>query len=154
MSTRQLKRNLKYLIPEFKLALIREGKQEPLQIQCPQDVDRFIEPLKHASEEKFLALHMSSQHTVIGFHVVSHGTLTSSLVHPREVFKAALLSNANCLIVAHNHPGGSLVPSSEDIETTEKLVAVGKMIGVPVIDHIIVAAKGITSLRENHPELF
>jgi DNA repair protein RadC len=76
------------------------------------------------------------------------------LVHPREVFKAALLANSHSLIVAHNHPAGSLTPSLEDIETTEVLIKAGKLLGVPVADHIIVSSNGIQSLRELRPGLW
>jgi DNA repair protein RadC len=85
---------------------------------------------------------------------VSHGTISASLVHPREVFKAALLSNAHTIIVAHNHPTGELTPSDEDLQTTEQLVKVGRLLGVSVLDHIIVSFRGIKSLREYHPDLF
>lgn len=70
------------------------------------------------------------------------------------MFKAALLSNAYCIIVAHNHPAGTLAPSGEDIDTTKKLVEAGRLIGVPLLDHIIVAKSGFYSIREAHRELF
>ncbi|HNB22737.1 MAG TPA: JAB domain-containing protein, partial [Candidatus Melainabacteria bacterium] len=68
--------------------------------------------------------------------------------------KAAILSNSYAILVAHNHPGGSLTPSREDLETTEQLVSAGKLLGVPVVDHVIVAAGGIHSIRENRPDLW
>jgi DNA repair protein RadC len=82
------------------------------------------------------------------------GTVSESLVHPREVFKAALLSNAYSIIVAHNHPGGSKTASSEDIETTKILIKAGDLMGVKVVDHIIVTADGLTSLREDYNYLW
>jgi len=69
-------------------------------------------------------------------------------VHPREVFKGALIANSYAIIVAHNHPGGSLTPSKEDLETTEILIKAGDLMGVKVIDHFIVSSNGLTSLRE------
>ena len=77
-----------------------------------------------------------------------------SLVHPREVFKAAILNNAYSIIVAHNHPSGSTDASPEDCQTTRQLVDVGKMIGVPIVDHLIVSFRGMLSVRENYPHLF
>ncbi|MBZ0189092.1 MAG: JAB domain-containing protein [Candidatus Obscuribacterales bacterium] len=76
--------------------------------------------------------------------------ISSGLVHPREVFKAALLANSNSIIVAHNHPAGSLTPSGEDIDVTSTLIKAGELLGVNVIDHIIVSSNGITSLRESN----
>ena len=154
MGSRALKNHLKYIVPQYRLALIKEPGVEPQSIRCPSDIDRFVEPLRHYSEEHFVSFHLDAKNQVIGYHVVSHGTLSASLVHPREVFKSALLANSYALIVAHNHPAGSLTPSSEDIETTKQLIKAGKLMGVLVIDHIIVASKGSQSLREQLPALW
>ena len=89
-----------------------------------------------------------------GYHVVSHGTASASLVHPRELFKDALLSNAHCVVVAHNHPTGSLVPSDDDIVTTKQLIAAGRILGVNVLDHLIISFRACASLRESYPAIF
>jgi len=91
---------------------------------------------------------------VTGYQIVSHGTLSASLVHPREVFKAALVANTHTIIVAHNHPTGSLEPSREDLDTTETLIKAGELLGVKVLDHIIVSSNGTVSLRETHGYLW
>lgn len=148
MNSRLLKKHLKYIVPQMRLALIKEPGGKPLPIGCPDDLERFVEPLKHYSEEHFVAFHLDARNSVIGYHIVSHGTVSSSLVHPREVFKAALLANSHALIVAHNHPAGSLTPSNEDLEVTETLIKAGDLLGVKVIDHIIVSSNGLCSLRE------
>ena len=89
--------------------------------------------------------------------MASQGTLTASLVHPREVFRLALREAAAAVILVHNHPSGDPTPSREDREVTERLVQVGEILGVPVLDHVIVAERGYVSLREdgglpgNHP---
>ncbi len=153
--TRALKKHLKYLVPQYKLALIKEpGVAQPLPVVSPDSLAKFVEPLRHYSEEHFVAFHLDSGHKVIGYQIVSHGTISASLVHPREVFKAALIANSFAIIVAHNHPGGSLKPSPEDIETTEKLIESGKLLGVNVLDHVIVASSGLVSLREERPSLW
>lgn len=155
MNTRQLKRHLKYKIPQIKLALLRERAHDPLpHIRTPDDLHQYLEPMRHLSEEHFVALHLNAKHQVTGYHVVSHGTVSSSLVHPREVFKAALLNNAYTLVVAHNHPAGSTEPSPEDLATTKQLVSAGEILGVTVLDHLIVAHGRIKSLREDNPGLF
>jgi len=70
------------------------------------------------------------------------------------VFKAAILSNAYCVVVAHNHPAGSTDPSREDLDTTKQLVAAGKLLGIEILDHLIVSYRRVASIRESHPELF
>lgn len=154
MKTRALKKHLQYKVPQLRLALIRENDVKPSAVYTPSDIELFAEPLKVATEEYFIAFHLDTKHNVVGYHEVSHGTLSASLVHPREVFKAVLLSNAHAVLVAHNHPSGSLTPSKEDLETTTQLVSAGKLLGVAVVDHIIVAHLGIRSIREYYPSLF
>lgn len=155
MTKSQLKRHLKYLVPEVRLALIREpSSKPPLEIRCPADIEQFVEPLKFYSEEFFVCFYLNSRQFVTSYNVTSHGTVSASLVHCREVFKAAILANSHSIIVAHNHPGGSMDPSADDLATTKTLIAAGQLLGVNVIDHIIVSFNGIKSLREYYPELW
>lgn len=155
MNTTKLKKHLRYIVPQIRLALIREpGSNSPIDVNSPCDIERFIEPLKHYAEEHFVAFHLNSRNQVTSYHIVSHGTVSASLVHPREVFKAALLSNSTAIIVAHNHPGGSLEASLDDISTTATLIACGELLGVKIIDHIIVSSFGFASMRESHPNLW
>ncbi len=151
---RPLRKHLKYLIPQYRLVLVKEPGVTPKNITSPDDIEQFIEPLKHYAEEHFVAFHLDAKFAGVGHQIVSHGTVTASLVHPREVFKAAILSNSYALIVAHNHPAGSLTPSAEDIETTRTLIDAGKLLGIQVIDHIIVSSNGHRSIRESRPELW
>jgi DNA repair protein RadC len=82
--------------------------------------------------------------------MISKGTLNSSLVHPREVFKGALLANAHALILAHNHPSGNVEPSSADRQVTDILVKAGNILDVKILDHVIIGSKeGYYSFREN-----
>jgi DNA repair protein RadC len=149
---------LKYKLPRLRLCLVQEGPPgRTLQVvQTPEDAATFLEPLQHAPEEHFVSLHLNSRHEIIGLHEVSHGTLAASLVHPREVFKAALLSNSYALIVCHNHPSGSVItPSHEDIATTSQLLKSGQILGVLVIDHLIVGpGQTVYSVREHYPDLW
>lgn len=154
MSTRKLKKDLQYRIPQIKLALIRERTAETFRINTPSDIHDYAEPLRHLAEEHFVSFHLDARNHIIGYHLVSQGTLTASLVHPREVFKAALLSNSHTLIVAHNHPGGSLTPSDDDVQTTKQLIEAGRLLGVELLDHIIVSYRGISSIREDLPNLW
>jgi DNA repair protein RadC len=85
---------------------------------------------------------------VIAYHEVSRGTLDSTLVHPREVFKAALLSNSAAIVVCHNHPSGDPTPTTDDIDVTRRLVATGELLGIPVLDHIVVGEDRYYSFKE------
>lgn len=154
MNNRALKKHLRYIVPEMRLALIKEPGPNPLPINTPDDLEKFVEPLRHYSEEYFIAFHLTARNEVCNYQVISHGSLSASLVHPREVFKGALIANSHAIIVAHNHPGGSLTPSREDLETTETLIKAGDLMGIKVIDHIIVSSNGLYSLRENRPNLW
>ena len=157
-----LESRLSYRIPKIKLALVKERsrRRDRVSIRAPRDVAKFLEPLQHAPEEHFVSLHLNAKNEVIGLHEVSHGTLSSSLVHPREVFKAALLANSYAIVICHNHPSGaSISPSKEDLDTTKQLLQAGKILGVSVIDHLIVGPhseeeEAVYSVREHHAALW
>ena len=91
---------------------------------------------------------LSTKHRVIAYHEVSRGTLDSTLVHPREVFKAALLANAAAIVVSHNHPSGDPSPTMDDLEVTTRLVAAGEILGIVVLDHIVVGDGHYFSFKE------
>jgi DNA repair protein RadC len=158
---RSFKSRVKYTLPQLKLCLVGEPSRarKLIPIQAPEDAARFLNPLRYAAEEHFVSLHLNARHEVLGLHEVSHGSLSASLVHPREVFKAALLANSYAIIVCHNHPSGSkVVPSKEDLETTGQLFNAGKLLGVTLIDHLIVGPglkkNTVYSVREHYPELW
>ncbi len=118
-------------------------------LRDPADVYRRLHPrLRHAPEERFLALLLDGRHRILREVLVSKGTLTASLVHPREVFRSAIRSGAAGIILAHNHPSGDPAPSAEDRDVTLRLARAGELLGVPVIDHVVVAERGYTSFRE------
>lgn len=160
MTETTLIKKLTYKLPKFRLCLVREGpsRARVVAIHSPLDAARYLSPLAMACEEHFIAVHLNAKHEVLGLHEVSHGTLCSSLVHPREVFKAALIANSYAILVCHNHPSGSRIqPSRDDIETTRQLVDAGRVVGVNVIDHLIIGPgleEDWYSLRENHPDLW
>jgi len=95
--------------------------------------------LADTDREVFLTVNFSTTNTINSIHIVSIGSLDRAIVHPREVFKAAILSNASSIALVHNHPSGSLNPSEEDIQITKKLVQCGEILNIKVVDHIIVA---------------
>lgn len=118
-------------------------------IRGPEDVFRhFHARLRDAPHEQFHLLLLDGRHRLLREVMASRGTLTASLVHPREVFRPALREGAAALVVAHNHPSGDPAPSSEDREVTRRLVQAGALLGVPLLDHVVVAERGWVSLRE------
>jgi DNA repair protein RadC len=118
-------------------------------IGSPQDVHRhFHARLRDARAEEFHIVLLDARHRVLRSVLTSQGTLTASLVHPREVFRPALREAAAAVVLVHNHPSGDPTPSSEDREITRRLARAGALLGVPVLDHVIVADRGYASLRE------
>ncbi len=99
-------------------------------------------------QERFVVFILNSKNAVQAIEIISEGTLNASLVHPREVFRAAILGIGASIIVAHNHPSGNSEPSKEDIEVTRQLTESGKIIGIPVNDHLIFTENGFTSFAE------
>jgi len=104
--------------------------------------------LRGLEHETFHALLLDGKHRLRCRVHVSQGTLTSSLVHPREVFGPALREGAAALIVVHNHPSGDPEPSNEDLAVTRRLIEVGNLLGVPLLDHVVVAEERYVSIRE------
>lgn len=115
--------------------------------------DVVLADVRGTEREQFFALLLDGRHRLQRRVVVGVGTLTCSLVHPREVFSAAVREGAAAVVVAHNHPSGDPAPSGEDLEVTRRLVEAGQLLGIPLVDHVVVAVDGCVSLRELHPEL-
>jgi len=116
---------------------------------APEDVDRYLRPLvRDLDVERFHVFCLDARHRLRRAHVVSVGTLTASLVHPREVFRLAVREAAAAILLAHNHPSGDPTPSAEDAAVTRRLTDVGRVLGIRVLDHVIVAAGGYYSFRE------
>jgi DNA repair protein RadC len=118
-------------------------------IRGPADVFHHFHPrLRHAAQERFFVVLLDGRHRLIRHELVSVGTLTASLVHPREVFSPALRASAAAVILVHNHPSGDPTPSREDRDITDRLARAGEILGIPVLDHVVVAERGYSSLRE------
>ncbi|HTK81534.1 MAG TPA: DNA repair protein RadC [Bacteroidota bacterium] len=127
-------------------SLHRLGK---FQIRTPEDVVKKFQPLmRDLQQEKFNVLLLDSANNLIRGVEITSGILNSSLVHPREVFKPAIKEPAASVILLHNHPSGNPEPSTEDIQVTRQIAEAGKIIGIPVHDHIIITASSYTSFAE------
>ena len=117
---------------------------------CPQDGAAFLMPrLRYATKEQFLVILLNSKNKVIGTELVSEGSLTNSVVHPREVFLPAILQHAASICVAHNHPSGDPMPSIEDRQLTAVLLAAGQTLGIPLLDHLIIGDGAYYSFQED-----
>src|SRR3989449_2772524 len=134
------------------IRLVREldpAHGEPVLIRNPQDVHRLLH-VRASQElgEVFYLITLNAQAAVVGLHEVTRGTLTSSLVHPREVFIRAIADCPAGIIVAHNHPSGDPTPSQDDRAVTRQLVEAGKVLDLPVYDHVIIGNRRYFSFAE------
>jgi DNA repair protein RadC len=124
--------------------MVREDGPEGPWFRDAGDVATYLIRQGHADRDReaFIVLLLDVKHRVIAEEVVTIGILDGSLIHPREVFKAAVAGSAAGIIIAHNHPSGDPKPSGEDLATTKRLVEAGKILGIPVVDHVIVGSTG------------
>ncbi len=139
------------LLTAFEIGRRVQGETpgEKLVISSPDIVARFMIPrLREKQTESFWVILLDSKNGMMHEEALTVGTLNASLVHPREVFKVAIDHVAAAVIVVHNHPSGNPEPSSEDVSVTRQLVDAGKIIGIPVHDHIIIAGDSYTSFAE------
>ena len=128
-------------IPIYKVTLVREGRVPCYnnQIRSAVDAATLLHTyLADVDREHFVIVLLDQKNRIIGINTVSVGSLTASIVHPRECFKPAILSNAAAIILGHNHPSSDCQPSREDRSITMRLVECGKLLGISVLDHIII----------------
>jgi len=128
-------------VPVYRVCLVREGRVPcySQQIRSAVDASTLLHTyLADVDREHFVVLMLDQKNKVIGINTVSIGSLTASIVHPREVYKPLILSNAASVILGHNHPSGQPQPSQEDRVLTVRLATVGKLLGISVLDHVII----------------
>lgn len=146
---------LKSLVPVYEVhepscAVSRYLEQAPA-VRSPQDVLALFGFLALQTRESFYALHLDTKHQILCLDQVSVGSLSASIVHPREVFKSALLSSAAAVLFVHNHPSGDPTPSQEDHRIHRRLVEAGELLGIRVLDHLIIGSDGhFTTLETDH----
>jgi len=117
-------------------------------IITPKDVVAQLTDLRHNKKEHFIALYLNARNQLAHKETISIGTLNANLVHPREVFEPALKHSAAGIMVAHNHPSGDPKPSEDDLEITKRLTEAGKMMGVELLDHVIIATNNHFSFKD------
>ena len=139
------------LIAAFEIGRRIESQQDTqrIQVRSPQDIANVYGPhMRNLKREIFKIVLLNTANIIVSDHTISEGGLAASIVEPRAVFQKAILDNAASLICLHNHPSGNPEPSREDIRITRQLVEAGKIIGIAVHDHLIIAGKQFTSLAE------
>ena len=132
------------------------GKRQDLEIDLkdfdikdPQSIVKAIRAtIKDKAKEHFKLILLNSRNKIIGISTISIGTLNANLVHPREVFKEAIIHNASSVVLAHNHPSDDPEPSEADLEITKRIIEAGKIMGIDVLDHIIITKTGFMSFKE------
>jgi len=127
---------------------LEEKYEQKVIIKDPNTVFREMSDIKKWNKEAFVGFYLDSRSRVISREIISIGILNSVTVHPREIFRTAIIRNANAIVVAHNHPSGNLEPSTEDIEITKKLRQSGDIIGIKLFDHVIVSNEGYYSFSD------
>ncbi|WP_419393169.1 RadC family protein [Cytobacillus praedii] len=133
------------------LKLVKESSilYKERSVRSPEDGYQLMRLfLADKDREHFIVASLDTKNQPVSINVCHIGSLNASIVHPREVMKSAILSNAASIIVGHNHPSGLPEPSKEDIEVTRRLAEAGKIIGIDVLDHIIVGDESFISLKE------
>ena len=126
-----------------------EREHPTTRIRMPSDVVPMLARYSRRRQECFLAVSLDGAHQVIRTREITRGLANRTMVHAREVFRGAIRDNAVALILAHNHPSGSVEPSDEDKSITRALTSAGDVIGIPVLDHVIISRTGYYSFLEN-----
>ncbi len=130
----------------------RLNKYKPTEryvVRSPEDgADYVMEEMRTLDQEHFIALFLNTKNQIIHSQTIFIGTLNSSVVHPREIFREAVRRSSASIIVAHNHPSGDPTPSPEDINVTKRLVKAGKIMGIEVLDHLVIGDGRFVSLKE------
>lgn len=125
------------------------GKKSRL-LMSPEDVFREMADLRNHKKEHFVVFYLDVRNQINQREIISVGSLTANLVHPREVFEPAIKNLAAQIILSHNHPSGDCEPSEEDLAITRKLVEAGKILGIEVVDHVIVSGENFLSFRKKN----
>ena len=138
-----------YVVKEVVRRIMEERPSDAPVIRGPEDVTAvFLPKLLHETKEHFMLAVLTTKNRVIATPTVSIGSLSASVVHPREVFREAIKYPCAAIILVHNHPSGDPTPSREDIAVTERLVKAGKILDIPILDHIIIGQHKYVSMKE------
>jgi DNA repair protein RadC len=129
-------------IPTYRIRLEQDGHIRVQNISKPEEILKSIQSLALSDREVLVGLYLNSRNQVIAYHEISMGSVNLNIVHPREVFKPAIIKNACSVIVAHNHPSNNADPSQADLDVTRRLKTAGMILGIKLVDHIIITPAG------------
>lgn len=134
----------------YHVKLVREGRPAySAPISAPVDAVAFFrKKIGDCVQERFAALYLNARNVPIGWQEVSRGSVSASIVHPREVFLPAISLVASSLILAHNHPSDDPTPSKDDVDLTRRMVSAGQILGIEVLDHLVITSQDFLSLKE------
>lgn len=131
--------------------LSKIGPHDRIKVTSPDILaDILMDEMRYLNKENFRIAILDTKNQILGIENISVGTLNASIVHPRDVFKAAIKRNANSLILIHNHPSGDVTPSKEDISITHRLIECGDLMGIRILDHIIIGDGRYYSFKEKN----
>ena len=126
-----------------------ERNAPKIHVSGPEDVaDLLLEEMRALDREHFRAILLNTKNRILGVRTISIGSLNASVVHAREVFKAAVTESAQAIVLVHNHPSGQPEPSPEDLAVTDRLVDAGRILGIEILDHVILGSRDYVSLKE------
>ena len=129
---------------------VMADKTDMQSVTSPEDCGGLLMPiLRYETHEKFVVIILNAKNKVLAIRQISEGSISSAVVHPREVFQKAIINHAAAIICAHNHPSGDPTPSKEDIELTSSLAGTGKLVGIPVLDHLVIGDGSYFSFKEH-----
>ena len=126
----------------------RQSTGRPVHVRNAKHAYQYMKDIANSQKEQLRGLYLNSRYRVVHDEVISIGSLTSNVVHPREVFQPAIERGAVAIILAHNHPSGQLEPTTPDIHITEQLVAAGKVLGIELLDHLVITSGQYVSIME------
>lgn len=129
-------------------------RDQPVKIRTPKDILPFLESEKFALQETVILFTLDGNNQIIKKHIVTIGTANQSQIHPREIFVLAITDRAVTIMLSHNHPSGNLLESEADLVATKRISESGKLLGIPLLDHVIISSNGFKSLRESHHHYF
>jgi DNA repair protein RadC len=130
------------------------AKRDRIKIRHPKDIIPLCDAITHAEQECIMVFCLDGNNRVSSYHMVTIGLVNQSQCHPREVFKHAVRNNAVSIMLVHNHPSGNVEPSESDLVATRRLCEAGKLLGIPMLDHIIVGGDRFVSIRASEPWCF